>query len=107
MDKLIIKRQDRIDYIINGVCEFFDITLDELKSRRRNPDKYNRKRMAIKVLHDYGDISFRVISETFNGNSPSSMFLAYEGISLDVDPDTYGNKEVKKQYNDLLKHLKL
>ena len=105
--KVVIHRQDRIDYILSGVAEFYDIDRDELIRYRRNPDKSKRKKFAIKLLYDVADISLKNIAECMGGSSTSAVAQTYYRISDDVSPEYAGNSNLKKEYQQLLKYLRL
>lgn len=103
--EVVIRKKDRINYVLNGVCSFYDISREELASYRRNPKKHNRKRLTIKVLYDIADICHREIAEHFTRTSLWAVQQSYSSISDDLAENTYGNKELKQEYKELLKYL--
>ena len=105
--RIIIHKQDRIDYILSGVADFYGITIDELMSRKWLPKNTRRKRFAVKLLYDVANISFKDIANCANSNSTSAVAQLYYSISDSISPQYYGEDEVKKEYQQLLKHLKL
>ena len=104
--KVVIHRIDRMNYILSGVADFYGIDTKELVRYRRTPDKSKRKRFAIKLLHDVADISFKTITDCM-GCSASAVAQIYYRISDDVSPSYVGNSDLKKEYKQLLKHLRL
>lgn len=103
--KVVIKRQDRIDYVIDGVCEYYGTTREGLMSLNRT--EYNRRRMTIKLLKDIADVPYKDICKNFSRNSIVAASLTYADITSDLSPHCYGNKELKEEYKKLLKHLGL
>jgi len=104
--KIVIKREDRIKYILQGVCDFYNITQEELVSYTRT-GKFNRKKIAIKLLYDVADITYKDIMKAFDRTSWVAVWQAYQNITEDLDESSYGNKELKKEYKELLSYLNL
>ena len=109
MDKVIvlIRRKDRIDYILNGVCTYYGITLDELKNSWRHRKTFNRKRYAIKLLRDVADCSLKETTWALDSKSPANIWYLYDGLTYDMDNDTTKGKAYKREYADLLKFMNL
>jgi chromosomal replication initiation ATPase DnaA len=103
---IIIHKQDRIDYIVNGVCEYYDITRDALMKRYRSPQRHNRKRIAIKLLADVANCTLADIKETFGTTSTTAVYFSLQGIREDLS-SAYNNLDLKKEYNDVVKYLRL
>ena len=103
--RLVIKRQDRIDYIMAGVCNYFKITPDDIK-KLRYTKKAVPRRLAVKILRDIADITFEEIGATLNLTS-GSTFNQYTAVSCDLDRNNYGNTELKRTYKELLERLDL
>ena len=105
--KVIIWKKDRIEYILNGLCNYYGIGRDELIRRHKNPMKTNRKRIAVKLLTDVANCTLRDIAESMGRTSLTSISLLYHEISQDVSPVYYGNKDLKKEYSSILEYLGL
>ena len=101
--KVVIKRQDRIDYILTGICDYYKITLDELSQRSRS----KRKNIAIKILRDYGDIPLVDIARSVDQTSLPNLSRSLIRINHALSPDSYGNTDLKRNYEAVLKHLGL
>ena len=104
-EKVIIRRQDRINYVLDGLCSYWEISREEMKSYRRNPQKHDRKRIAIKLLYDIADITFQEIALNFDRTSGNAVWQTYQNISADLQESSYGNKELKQEYKNILKYL--
>jgi hypothetical protein len=105
--KIIIKRQDRIDYVLNGVCDYYGVTPNILGARYRNKEKFRRKCIAVKILRDIADISFKEINYAFGNKFPNieGTWRQYQLINEELD--SYEGKELKQTYKNILKHLGL
>jgi chromosomal replication initiation ATPase DnaA len=100
---VILKKQDRISYLLKGICEYYDISLDELQRRARKPEKTKRKRLAVKLLYDIGDCRYGDITIALGGTSGAAMWALLDRVNDDLGYD----KELLEEYNDILKYLRV
>jgi hypothetical protein len=110
VQRVVIRKQDRINYVLSGVCEFYGITQAELcRKNIRNPQKINQKRIAMKILHDVADLSLKDIgySMGYDIENPSNIYQQLYIISDQLDECYVGSKKLKIEYNQVLKHLNL
>lgn len=64
--RIIIRKEDRINFIVDGVCKFYDVPKEELLQKKaRSSQLYRAKRMVIKLLRDIADCSFKDIRYAF------------------------------------------
>lgn len=105
--KVIMRKQDRIDYILNGLCQYYDITKEELLRRARTDKRYKRKRIAVKILRDIADCSFKDIKYAFNNTSENTIWFIHHYISEDLESNLSVNMAIKKEYADVLKSMGL
>ena len=103
---IIIWKKDRANYIIDGVCKYYSISRDELFNRHKNIIRRNRKRIAIKLLKDVANLSFIEIGNAVNCTA-DPLYDHYREINEDLSPDSYGEKELKREYIDILQYLNL
>jgi chromosomal replication initiation ATPase DnaA len=104
---LIIKREDRVNYVIDCVCDYYKIMKEDLIKRHRSPAKANRKKMAVKVLRDVADITFEEVGMALGNVSQDGVWTIYKNITEDLQENSFGNKELKKDYKALIKHIGL
>jgi chromosomal replication initiation ATPase DnaA len=104
---LIIRKQDRIDYLVKGVSDYFQTSKEELVSRRRKPILHDRKRLLVKILYEIGDCSYKDIRYEFNLKNEAAIWMLHSGINADMSGNTSYGKELNKTYNLILKHLNL
>lgn len=107
--RVIIHKKDRINYILDGLASFYAIPREAIGKRYRNRKKHNRKRIAIKLLVDVADCNFRETVEALGGTNPNCVWIPYQSIKDDLSC-TYGDeaiKELKAEYNNALKFLRL
>jgi len=108
--KIIIRKQDRIDYLLNGICSYYNIALSDLQKRHNDNFYAPIKRMAIKILYDIADIKFTEIALLLSDgriNKPNAAWMNYSKLTEKLDKNYNGDGDVKKEYDKLLKYLKL
>ena len=104
--RIILKKEDRMNYVIDSMCDFYGISEERLFKRYRDAKYSNRKKMTIKLLRDIADISFLDIAERLGSrNSADSARFSYDTLSSDLQESSYGNKELKQEYKNILKYL--
>ncbi len=107
--KVIIRKKDRIAYILGGICDYYDIPPSQLTNRTRRPDKLNRRKIAMKILYEVADCSLKDIANALD-YKPLSLPSVYQHIANfndDISKNTIGNKELKLEYKNVLNYLKL
>ena len=102
--RVIMKKQDRIDYILNGLCDYYSIPMDRLVCDARSTERSKRKRIAVKILRDVADCSLKDIQYIYGHTDESCIFQIYQKVQDDLDP-RYGNKEVREEYKNVLQYL--
>jgi chromosomal replication initiation ATPase DnaA len=104
---VLIRKKDRIDYILTGICRYYDTSMDDLMRRARTEKRFKRKRFAVKILRDIADCSLKDIMFAFNNKSEAAIWFIYDNITRDLDPYSVGDKRLKKEYLNLLEYLRL
>ena len=95
------------EYIIDGVCDFYGIDENYLRTYRRNRNIIERKRMTIRLLHLYTDCNLNHIAELVGLRNHATVLHHIKQADLLLSKEFYGNDEIKRTYKQLLNHLKL
>ncbi len=101
--KVIIRKPDRIEYILSGIESYYDIDRTELLKKGRTPERYKRKSFAVKILRDIADCSFKDIKNIYGNSSENSAWVIHQKISDDI----VFNNSVRKEYNNILTSMGL
>jgi hypothetical protein len=105
---VLIRKEHRIKYVLDGLCEYYGITLAELQHGHLQKWK-NRRRIAMKILYQIADCSLKDIPEPL-GYKQSLMYNIGNHITIlndEMSNDTKGGRELKQEYKAILKHLNL
>ncbi len=105
--KVIIHKKDRVDYILNGVCDYYGITKGELCHYCKNPKKILRKKIAITLLRDVATCSFQDMLNVMNYKDVDALYFLYNSAKSAFDPNYYGNRDTIEEYLNVIKHLEL
>jgi chromosomal replication initiation ATPase DnaA len=105
---VLIRKQDRIDYILKGVCDFYGVSLDTLNKPTRSTKKVIPRYMAMHLLYDIADCTLKDVTYALGyRNSVSSVSMHLQEIRDAIDPKSYGDMTIKAEYRELLRYLKL
>lgn len=101
---VVIRKHDRIAYILSGVCKFYDISLPEL--RRTYLKKHLlKRRMAMKLLYDIADLRLKEIAAPL-GYQPTFLYNINVHVNT-LNDEIRHDKDVRKEYEALLEHMNL
>jgi chromosomal replication initiation ATPase DnaA len=106
-DKIVvIRKKDRIEYILSGICDYYDMRRSDFIKYVRRPERFNRKRIAMQILYDIADCSLKDV-RTAMGYSPSTDVSNVQRQIVNLREDLLYNKSLNKEYKNVLNHLKL
>jgi hypothetical protein len=107
MDKVIIRKQDRIDYVINGICNYFGLDRNEFGRKYvRDRVKFNSKRFAMLILYDVADCTLKDINSALHYSDSTALVNVHTHIS-NLRMELEYDKKLQSQYKDILKYLNL
>jgi chromosomal replication initiation ATPase DnaA len=104
MPQLILKKDDRIRYVMDTICDYYGVNQATLVKRYRDSHYALRKKLTIKLLRDIADITYQDVGDALGMTQEASQ-ISYTEINEILQEDTYGNKELKQEYKTLLKYL--
>ena len=93
-------RRVNADLIQKVVCEHFDITIEEIKSSRRQKMYVAPRQIAMYLTRELTEYSFPEIGSFFGGKDHSTIMHAYEKIKKQISEDenmTYTIKQLKEK----------
>lgn len=105
--KLIFRRQDRIDYVMNGVCGYYGIPREELLKKARSKVRMKRKSIVVKILRDAADCTLKDIMCAFNCSSQEGIWQIHSNITEDLEDRSTATKEIREEYKNVVKYLGL
>jgi hypothetical protein len=101
---ILIRKEDRINYILDGLCDFYGMTRQQLRMIYRKK-WIRRRRMAMKLLYEIADCALKDITEPM-GYKPNTLCTIQTNISV-LNEEIFTDHAVKNEYKSILKHLNL
>lgn len=74
------EKEINIDSIKDSVSRYFNITVDDMNSKRKNSDIAIPRQIAMYLSRVHTDLSYPKIGEAFGGRDHSTVIYAYEKI---------------------------
>ena len=95
------------DYLISSVCNYYNTNLGELVTRRRQSKWVRRRKITARLLYIYTDRTLNQVAEILGYSNHTSVLHHIKKANEELSPDFYGNDDFKKEYSQLVNHLKL
>ena len=102
-----MSKDDKKEYILNGMSKFFGIPKDRLFSSFRHKPVTTRKKYASKLLTQYAGFIQEDLFEMLGYTNRSSISNAIDKLDEWLLPKPFGNDEVKEEWDNLLLYLQL
>ena len=91
-----------IDLIIESVCDRYNVTQDDLLSKKRSKQIAYPRQIAMYITRELTDLSLPKIGDVFGGRDHSTVIHAYDKIREDLDDDPIFKIEI----TNLIKEIK-
>lgn len=88
--------------ILQTVCEYYDLSEDEITSNKKNQRVAYPRQMAMYLTRRLMDLSYKAIAEIYGKNDHTTVKHAYEKIENEIQT----NPETKTVVDDLVTKLK-
>lgn len=93
---VILKRKDRISYIISKAVIHYSIPREKLLGYVRKKTQLERKHFIIKLLRDIADIGFKEIADVCN----SDVSCIHQQLTR-LNEDLSFDEDMQSRYNEL------
>lgn len=91
-----------IPYIKKMVAKYFDVTPEEIDSKRRTKKIAQPRQVAMYLARELTDLSFPKIGESFGGRDHSTVVHACQKISEDISKESEFSKLVDMIKNEIV-----
>jgi chromosomal replication initiation ATPase DnaA len=96
------EKEITIEFIQQIVAEYFDISVEELKSKTRKKDIANARQIAMYFSQQYTKLPLKSIGDSFGGRDHSTVVHASKTVEKRSHSDTVYNR-VLEELLDLMK----
>lgn len=100
----MMKKEDKIKYIINILCEYYNVSTEEFFSKTRKAEIVHVRHLAIYMIRYELGITFREIGDVLN-KEVSTIIRNFQTISDIIRHDVILQKEVKEIKEDIRKNI--
>ncbi|MDD5128084.1 MAG: chromosomal replication initiator protein DnaA [Candidatus Omnitrophica bacterium] len=96
------KKLITVDFIQRCVAEEFGVSLQELKTKRRNKQVVFPRQIAMYLSRELTDLSLPEVGELFGGKDHTTVLHSYKKIKEDI----YNNPELKERVEKVIQVIK-
>lgn len=96
-----IVSKNKMDQVIQIICEHYNLTQDELLSKKRNNDIAIPRMIAMYICRIYLDENLTKIGIEFGGKNHTTVMHAVEKIKKEIIKDDNLNNEIQKMINQI------
>jgi len=96
------KKLITVDFIQRCVAEEFGVSLQELKTKRRNKQVVFPRQIAMYLSRELTDLSLPEVGELFGGKDHTTVLHSYKKIKEDV----YNNPDLKERVDKIIQVIK-
>jgi chromosomal replication initiation ATPase DnaA len=93
------------DYIIDGVCDFWEIDRKELL--KKNNGVAGRRRYAAVLMRDYASMSQEDMASVLGYENHSNLNRALKRMDEKLSEESWGDSRMRAIYENLIKYLNL
>lgn len=98
--KTIISK-NKIDQVIQIVCDHYNLTSEELLSKKRSNDIAIPRMIAMYICRIYLDENLTKIGIQFGGKNHTTVMHAVDKIKKEIIKDDHLNNEIQKMINEI------
>lgn len=98
--KTIISK-NKIDQVIQIVCDHYNLTSEELLSKKRSNDIAIPRMIAMYICRVYLDENLTKIGIQFGGKNHTTVMHAVDKIKKEIIKDDHLNNEIQKMINEI------
>ena len=96
-----IVSKNKMDQVIQIICEHYNLTQDELLSKKRSNDIAIPRMIAMYICRIYLDENLTKIGIEFGGKNHTTVMHAVDKIKKEIIKDDQLNNEIQKMINEI------
>jgi chromosomal replication initiation ATPase DnaA len=97
--------QQQSDYILDGVCDFWEISRKELL--KKNNVTARRRRYAAALMRDYASMSQEDMASVLGYENHSNLNTSLKRLDEKMSEESWGDSRMRAIYKNLIKYLNL
>ncbi|MCQ3932381.1 MAG: chromosomal replication initiator protein DnaA [Chloroflexi bacterium] len=100
-DMSAMKRQISLNDVLQATARFYQLSLDDILSKRRTKDVSYIRQLAIYLAREETQASWPEIGDAFGGRNHSTMVHGYKKVAEEIET----NSDMRREVEDLRKHI--
>lgn len=100
-DVVAVKRQISLNDVLQATARFYQLSLDDILSKRRTKDVSYIRQLAIYLAREETQASWPEIGDAFGGRNHSTMVHGYKKVAEEIET----NLDMRREVEDLRKHI--
>ena len=96
-----IVSKNKMDQVVQIVCDHYNLTSEELLSKKRSNDIAIPRMIAMYICRVYLDENLTKIGIQFGGKNHTTVMHAVDKIKKEILKDDYLNNEIQKMINEI------
>ncbi len=100
-DVSAVKRQISLSDVLQATARFYQLSLDDILSKRRTKDVSYIRQLAIYLAREETQASWPEIGDAFGGRNHSTMVHGYKKVAEEIET----NSDMRREVEDLRKHI--
>lgn len=101
----LLPLKDRVEYIVDGVCRFYDIEREDLK--KRSTVMIKRRHYAARLLRDYTPLNQMEIATILGYKNHSNVNINLQRMDEKMSSEPWGDSRMRAVYDSLIEFLAL
>ncbi|MDL1896199.1 chromosomal replication initiator protein DnaA, partial [Anaerolineae bacterium CFX7] len=83
-----------MDQVLTAVCEYYRVSVEEIKGRGRNKEVVTPRQMAMYLLREATGASLPQIGEELGGRDHTTVMYSVEKIAQEIEQDDQRRREM-------------
>ena len=96
-----IVSKNKMDQVVQIVCEHYNLTQEELLSKKRSNEIAIPRQIAMYICRVYLDENLTKIGIQFGGKNHTTVMHAVDKIKKEITKDDVLNSEIQKMINEI------
>ena len=96
-----IVSKNKMDQVVQIVCEHYNLTNEELLSKKRSNEIAIPRQIAMYICRVYLDENLTKIGIQFGGKNHTTVMHAVDKIKKEITKDDVLNSEIQKMINEI------
>lgn len=100
-----MNKWDQGQYIISGVCDFYEITKKDFLKKSANALIVRRRQYALQIMNDYTELEQELMADLLGFHTHANANIALQNMADWLSPEAYGRAKMRAVYQSIVEYL--